>query len=62
MSIFDLFLGALRAHLLKSAIAIRKSKIEDVRLRHGYGATAPKAFGAGGKGITAPASASETVP
>jgi hypothetical protein len=62
MSIFHLFLGALRAHLLKSAIAIRKSKIEDVRLRHGYGATAPKAFGAGGKGITAPASASETVP
>jgi hypothetical protein len=62
MSIFDLFLGALRAHLLKSAIAIRKSKIENVRLHHGCGATAPKAFGAGGKGITAPASASETVP
>ena len=54
MSIFDLFLGALRAHLLKSAIAIRKSKIENVRLRHGYGATAPKAFGAGGKGIRTP--------
>jgi hypothetical protein len=48
-----LFLGALRAQLLKSAIANRKSKIE-VRLRQGYGATAPKAFGAGGKGIRTP--------
>ena len=49
-----LFRGALRAHLLKSPIANRKSKIEDVRLRQGYGGTAPKAFGAGGKGIRTP--------
>ena len=49
-----LFRGAHRGQLLKSAIANRKSKIEDVRLRQGYGGTAPKAFGAGGKGITLP--------
>ena len=48
--------GAFRAHLLKSTIANRKSKMQyqDVRLRHGFGTTAPKAFGAGGKGITLP--------
>jgi len=55
---------------LKSAISNRKSKVilgcrvvarrvyigkaKRVRVRHGYGATAPKAFGAGGKGIRTP--------
>jgi len=42
MSIADfrfLFRGALRAHLLNSAIANRKSKIKDGRLREGYSAT-----------------------
>jgi hypothetical protein len=39
LPIFDLFRGALRAHLLKSAIANRKSKM-NLRLRQGYGATA----------------------
>jgi hypothetical protein len=48
--------GALRAHLLKSTIANRKSKMQyqEVRLCRGYGATAPNAFGAGGKGIRTP--------
>jgi hypothetical protein len=40
LPIFDLFRGALRAHLLKSAIENRKSKMKDVRLRQGSGATA----------------------
>jgi hypothetical protein len=56
------FHGTLRAQLLKSTIENRKSKIQPVRLRQGFGATAPKPFGAGDKGITLPASASENVP
>jgi hypothetical protein len=66
LSIFDSFLGALLAHLLKSAIAIRKSKIEDVLLRHGYGATVYALLYDASEdwrqGDYAPASASDNVP
>ena len=34
------------------ARCVDRSKVKRVRLRQGYRATAPKAFGAGGKGIT----------
>ena len=36
------------------ARCVHIDKAKEVRLRRGYGATAPKAFGAGGKGIRTP--------